>query len=55
MRPFQTVLNGLEQKSIKMLPNYELGICGIIHNVFQGDYTTKQKFENGNGKFHGNN
>ena len=26
-------------------PTFELGISGIIHNVFQGDYTTKQKFE----------
>ena len=26
-------------------PKFELGICGIIHDVFQGDYTTKQKFE----------
>ena len=26
-------------------PKFELGICGIIQNVFQGDYTTKQKFE----------
>ena len=25
-------------------PKFELGICGIIHNVFQGDYTTKQFF-----------
>ena len=27
-------------------PKYELGICGIIQNVFQGDYTTKQKLKN---------
>ena len=26
-------------------PKFELGICGIIQDVFQGDYTTKQKFE----------
>ena len=26
-------------------PKFELGISGIIHNVFQGDKTTKQKFE----------
>ena len=26
-------------------PNFELGICGIIQDVFQGDYTTKQNFE----------
>ena len=26
-------------------PKFELGICGIIHDVFQGDYTTKQKFD----------
>ena len=25
-------------------PKFELGICGIIQDVFQGDYTTKQKF-----------
>ena len=24
-------------------PKFELGIFGIIQNVFQGDYTTKQK------------
>ena len=24
---------------------FELGICGIIQDVFQGHYTTKQKFE----------
>ena len=26
-------------------PKFELGISGIIHNVFQGDYTTKQIFK----------
>ena len=26
-------------------PKFELCICGIIQNMFQGDYTTKQKFE----------
>ena len=26
-------------------PKFELRICGIIQDVFQGDYTTKQKFE----------
>ena len=26
-------------------PTFELGICGIIQDVFQGDYTTEQKFE----------
>ena len=26
-------------------PKFELGITGIIQNVFQGDYTTKQKIE----------
>ena len=26
-------------------PKYELGICSIIQNVFQGDYTTKPKIE----------
>ena len=26
-------------------PKFELGICGIIQVVFQGDYTTTQKFE----------
>ena len=26
-------------------PNFELWISGIIQNVFQGDYTTEQKFE----------
>ena len=26
-------------------PKYDPGITGIIHNVFQGDYTTKQKIE----------
>ena len=26
-------------------PKFELGITGIIHNVFQGDKTTKQKKE----------
>ena len=26
-------------------PKFELGIYGIIQDVFQGDYTTKQKFE----------
>ena len=26
-------------------PKFEIGICGIIQDVFQGDYTTKQKFE----------
>ena len=29
----------------KCQPKFELGICGIIQNVFQGDKTTKQKFE----------
>ena len=24
---------------------FDLGICGIIQDVFPGDYTTKQKFE----------
>ena len=24
---------------------FYIGICGIIQDVFQGDYTTKQKFE----------
>ena len=27
-------------------PKFDLGICGIIQNVFQGGYTTKQKIEN---------
>ena len=26
-------------------PKFDLGIFGIIQNVFQGDYTTKQKFQ----------
>ena len=26
-------------------PKFDPGICGIIQVVFQGDYTTKQKFE----------
>ena len=26
-------------------PKFELGISGIIHNVFQGDWNTKQTFE----------
>ena len=26
-------------------PKFELGICGMIQDVFQVDYTTKQKFE----------
>ena len=26
-------------------PKFELRITGIVQNVFQGDYTTKQKFE----------
>ena len=46
-------------------PTFELGISGIIHNVFQGDKTTKHKFEKLfpregagvtlHGKFHENN
>ena len=38
-------------------PKFELGITGIIHNLFQGDYTTKQIFKKIIGKkliiFHG--
>ena len=26
-------------------PKFELWICGFIQSVFQGDYTTKQKFK----------
>ena len=26
-------------------PKFALEICGIIQDVFQGDYTTEQKFE----------
>ena len=26
-------------------PKFELGICGIIQDVFQGYYTTKQTIE----------
>ena len=32
-------------------PKFELGICGIIQNLFQGDYTTIQKIEKLLGKF----
>ena len=39
-------------------PKFELGIYGIIHNVFQADQTTKQIFKRVVGKkiiiFHGN-
>ena len=31
-------------------PKFELGITGIIHNVFQGDQTTKQIFKKNLGK-----
>ena len=31
-------------------PKFELGITGIIHNMFQGDQTTKQIFKNIVGK-----
>ena len=34
---FATNENALTQ------PKFEIGITGIIQNVFQGDYTTKQK------------
>ena len=27
-------------------PKVELGICGIIQDVFQGDYTTQKKLKN---------
>ena len=37
------VLCGLQ--SALTQPKFELGICGIIQDVFQGNYTTKQKFE----------
>ena len=36
-------LQDARQKNAVTQPKFDQGICGSIQNVFQGDYTTKQK------------